>query len=125
MEDASCMNTFGDGQDFSYSGREQQDSATLDRLGDVTIFIDYDKGLEKAIIGEGNERWASMLWELRQRMNQEHIHERIVSTRRFADAQIWQKAGKSMNWYIDRITTAWTPEELDKVNIKQLKREYK
>jgi len=123
--DASCMNTFGDGQDFSYSGREQQDSATLDRLGDVTIFIDYDKGLEKAIIGEGNERWASMLWELRQRMNKEHIHERIISTRRFADAQIWQKAGKSMNWYIDRITTSWTPEELDKVNIKQLKREYK
>jgi hypothetical protein len=66
-----------------------------------------------------------MLWELRQRMNKEHIHERIISTRRFADAQIWQKAGKSMNWYIDRITTSWTPEELDKVNIKQLKREYK
>ena len=123
--DASCMNTFGDGQDFTYSGRGQQDSATLDRLGDTTIFIDYDPSLEKALIGKQDKKWADMLWELRKRMNTEHLEERILSTRRFADAQIWAEAGKTRPWFIDRITVAWTREELDKVNINEIKRNYR
>ena len=123
--DASCMNTFGDGQDFTYSGRGQQDSATLDRLGDTTIFIDYDPSLEKALIGKQDQKWADMLWELRKRMNDEHLDERILSTRRFADAQVWAEAGKTRKWFIDRITVAWTREELDKVNINEIKRDYR
>lgn len=123
--DASCMNTFGDGQDFTYSGRGQQDSATLDRLGDTTIFIDYDPSLEKALIGKQDQKWADMLWELRKRMNDEHLDERILSTRRFADAQVWAEAGKSRDWFLDRITVAWTKEELDKVNINEIKRNYR
>jgi hypothetical protein len=123
--DASCMNTFGDGQDFTYSGRGQQDSATLDRLGDTTIFIDYDPSLEKALIGKQDQKWADMLWELRKRMNIEHLDERILSTRRFADAQVWAEAGKSRDWFLDRITVAWTKEELDKVNINEIKRNYR
>ena len=122
--DASCMNTFGDGQDFTYSGRGQQDSATLDRLGDTTIFVDYDKGLELALIGEEDKKWADMLWELRENAQKEHLHERIISTRRFADAQIWAKAGKSRRWYLDRITVAWTDEEKDKVALNSLKQSY-
>ena len=123
--DASCMNTFGDGQDFTYSGRGQQDSATLDRLGDTTIFIDYDPSLEKALIGKQDQKWADMLWELRKRMNDEHLDERILSTRRFADAQVWAEAGKTRKWFLDRITVSWTREELDKVNINEIKRDYK
>jgi len=123
--DASCMNTFGDGQDFTYSGRGQQDSATLDRLGDTTIFIDYDPSLEKALIGEQDKKWGEMLWKLRAKMNEEHLEERILSTRRFADAQVWAEAGKSRSWYLDRITVAWTEEELSKVNIDKIKSEYK
>ncbi len=123
--DASCMNTFGDGQDFTYSGRGQQDSATLDRLGDTTIFIDYDPSLEKALLGNQDRKWGDMLWKLRQNMNDEHLSERIISTRRFADAQIWAEAGKTRGWYLDRITVAWTEEELDKVNIKRIKSDYK
>ena len=122
--DASCMNTFGDGQDFTYSGRGQQDSATLDRLGDTTIFVDYDKGLELALIGEEDKRWADMLWNLRANAQKEHLHERIISTRRFADAQIWAKAGKSREWFLDRITVAWTDEEKDKVALEGLKQSY-
>ena len=121
--DATIMNTFGDGQDFTYSGRGQQDSATLDRLGDVTIFIDYDKGLEKKLAND--DKWANMLWELRKRMNKEHIHERIISSRRFHDANVWNQAGKSTKWYLERITTSWTVEELDKINFRGLVNEYK
>ena len=58
-------------------------------------------------------------------MNDEHLSERIISTRRFADAQIWAEAGKTRGWYLDRITVAWTEEELDKVNIKRIKSDYK
>ena len=66
-----------------------------------------------------------MLWELRKRMNKEHLDERILSTRRFADAQVWAEAGKSRDWFLDRITVAWTKEELDKVNINEIKRNYR
>lgn len=121
--DATIMNTFGDGQDFSYAGRGQQDSATLDRLGDVTIFIDYDKGLEKKLAND--DKWSAMLWELRNRMNREHIHERIISTRRFYDANVWNQAGKTPEWFLKRITTSWTAEELDKINFGGLLNEYK
>jgi hypothetical protein len=34
-------------------------------------------------------------------------------------------AGKSIAQLLDIITTGWTQEELDKVKIKELKREYK
>jgi hypothetical protein len=43
---SECANTWGDGMDFSYSGRMQQDGAKLDRFGDVQIFVDYDKNIE-------------------------------------------------------------------------------
>ena len=115
---AGCANTYCDGADFSYSGRNQLDRATLDRFGDVVIEVDYDKALERALVGEYSDT-ATMLWSLRRNVDNERI-ERIVSTRRFKDAHVWRKLGKSNEWIIKRMTTSWTSEELDKVNYKRI-----
>lgn len=44
------VNTFGSGADRQYVGRNQLDSATLDRF--FTIYTEYDEGLEASLIGE-------------------------------------------------------------------------
>lgn len=44
------VNTFGSGADRQYVGRNQLDSATLDRF--FTIYMEYDEGLEASLIGE-------------------------------------------------------------------------
>ena len=93
---SECANTWGDGMDFSYSGRMQQDGAKLDRFGDVQIFVDYDKNLERMLVGDYLD-WASMLWDLRSSI---------------------KKAS------LDRITTSWTSEELGKVELEVMKENY-
>ena len=121
---AEVSNTWGDGMDFSYSGRMQQDGAKLDRFGDVKIWVDYDKNLEKELIGVYVD-WAEMLWELRKRLTLNNLDRRFISTRRFYDAHIWAKVGKSRNWFLERITTDYTKEELTKIDFVGLLRSYK
>lgn len=45
----ASANTFGNGQDRLYVGRNQLDAATLDRF--VTVEMNYDEKLEKALVG--------------------------------------------------------------------------
>ena len=120
---SECANTWGDGMDFSYSGRMQQDGAKLDRFGDVQIFVDYDKNLERMLVGDYRD-WASMLWDLRASIKKASLDRRYISTRRFADAHAWAKVGKDKPWFLDRITTSWTDEERGKVEIGVMKENY-
>jgi len=45
----AAANTYGHGQSRTYVGRNQLDAASLDRF--VTIMLDYDIGLEAAVLG--------------------------------------------------------------------------
>jgi len=45
----ACANTFGNGADRQYVGRQQLDTATLNRF--VKLFIDYDEQLDLAVAG--------------------------------------------------------------------------
>ena len=123
---AVASNTWGDGNDFDFAGRGQLDLATLDRLQAVKVYVDYDKNIERALAGEHHlsSTMSACLWSLRERCNKNHVR-RTISTRLFLDGQKWMLAGKSISFLLDIITTGWTKEELDKVNIKELKREYK
>ena len=120
---AVASNTWGDGNDFEFAGRGQLDLATLDRLQAVKVHVDYDKNIERALVGDF-QNTASMLWDLRSRCNAEHVR-RTISTRLFLDGQKWLLAQKSNGQFLDIITTGWTKEEKSKVNVSQLKREYK
>jgi cobaltochelatase CobS len=58
----ACMNTYGNGADRMYVGRNQLDAATLDRF----VFINwrYDETLERAIAG--NDSWVDRVQALRR-----------------------------------------------------------
>ena len=120
---AVASNTWGDGNDFNFAGRGQLDLATLDRLQAVKVYVDYDKNIERALAGDYTNM-ADCLWSLRDRCDKNHVR-RTISTRLFLDGQKWMLAGKNNSKLLDIITTGWTKEELDKVNIRELKREYK
>lgn len=120
---AEVANTWGDGMDFSYSGRMQQDGAKLDRFGDVKIWVDYDKNLERQLVGVYVD-WASMLWDLRAELKKASLDRRFVSTRRFYDAHVWAEAGKSKPWFLERICTDFTDEEKGKLNWDRMLRSY-
>jgi hypothetical protein len=120
---AVASNTWGDGNDFNFAGRGQLDLATLDRLQAVKVYVDYDKNIERALAGNYTNM-ADCLWSLRERCNKNHVR-RTISTRLFLDGQKWMLAGKSNSKLLDIITTGWTKEELDKVKIRELKKEYK
>lgn len=120
---AVCSNTWGDGTDFEFAGRGQLDLATLDRLQLQKVYVDYDKNIERALVGEFSEL-AQMFWNLRAKCDENHIN-RTISTRCFLDGQKWRLAGDSNSQILDTFTKNWTKEELDKVDIKSIKREYK
>ena len=123
---AVASNTWGDGNDFDFAGRGQLDLATLDRLHAVKVYVDYDKNIERALSGEHrlSSTMSACLWSLRERCNKNHVR-RTISTRLFLDGQKWMLAKKSNAQFLDNITTGWTKEEKSKVNVSQLKREYK
>lgn len=58
----AAANTFGNGADRVYVGRNQLDGATLDRF--VTLEMDYDPKLEKALAG--NDDWVSQVQKTRK-----------------------------------------------------------
>ena len=121
---AEIANTWGDGMDFSYSGRMQQDSAKMDRFGDVKIWVDYDRNLERDLVGVFID-WAEMLWDLRTRLIESNLDRRFVSTRRFYDANVWAEVGKPKSWFLNRITVDYTDEEKSKISLKEMVRSYK
>ena len=110
--------------DFSYSGRMQQDSAKLDRFGDVKIWVDYDRNLEQNLVGVFID-WAEMLWDLRKRLVSENLDRRYISSRRFYDANVWAEVGKSKSWFLERICIDYTKEERSKIGFNEMKRSYK
>jgi hypothetical protein len=57
-------NTWGNGADREYVGRNEMDAATLSRF--VTIPMDYDQALENTLAGQWTE-WRDLVWHVRSR----------------------------------------------------------
>ena len=76
-----ACNTYGNGADHRYVGREQLDLSTLDRFH--TISMDYDRDLEKALIGENHIliEWSA---NIRKAISRHELN-RIFSTRKLLD----------------------------------------
>lgn len=74
----AAMNTFGNGADRMYVGRQQLDAATLDRFVGASFFMDYDAALESQLCPE-----APILSAVHgvRRMARDRQLRRIVGTR--------------------------------------------
>lgn len=87
----ATANTFGNGADRVYIGRNELDAATLDRF--ATIDVDYDLNLER-IFGRGNQRWLDHVWRIRKIVNEKKIRH-VVSSRAIIMGAAALKAGLS------------------------------
>ena len=75
-----ACNTFGDGPDRMYVGRNPMDATTKDRF--VVIEMKYDRELERELVTAilGSADFAERMWRIRDNV-QEARMERVVSTR--------------------------------------------
>ncbi|AHJ10708.1 hypothetical protein P106B_25 [Rhizobium phage vB_RglS_P106B] len=73
----ATANTFGNGADRIYIGRNELDAASLDRF--ATVNVDYDLNLER-VFANGNVKWLEHVWEVRKKINEKRIRH-VASSR--------------------------------------------
>lgn len=73
----ATANTYGNGADRVYIGRNELDAASLDRFAMITV--DYDLTLEQIMSG-GNHRWLEHVWEIRKAVMEKQVRH-VVGTR--------------------------------------------
>jgi cobaltochelatase CobS len=131
-KDASIIaaaNTYGNGADMLYVGRNQLDAATLDRF--YVIVMDYDAALEAAIAGlpyQPGAKWEAAAaptaqelkdlgqWvlSLRAKVAAAKLR-RVVSTRTLQKAIAARQAGIPAEEVKRDLLAGWTRDELSKV----------
>lgn len=77
----AAANTFGNGADAMYVGRNQLDAATLDRFKVGIVTLDYSQDVESSLAPPELCAWA---WKVRERIEQQRLR-RIMSTRVIKD----------------------------------------
>ncbi|QWY83157.1 ATPase domain-containing protein [Rhizobium phage RHph_X2_24] len=89
----ATANTFGNGADRVYIGRNELDAASLDRF--ATVNVDYDLNLER-MFANGNVKWLEHVWETRKKVNDKNIRH-VVSSRAIAMGSAALAAGLQWN----------------------------
>lgn len=109
-----CMaaaNTWGNGADRQYVGRNQQDSAFTERF--VQIAMDYDEALEIALC-PGADDLVATLHGYRAKIMANKL-ERTLSTRFILRAYNWLQHGKTQAYVDEMLFAGWRSDEVRKV----------
>ena len=107
-----CANTFGNGADRQYVGRNQLDGATLDRFIAARLVFDYDGELERSSAREDLCSWAQ---GLRAKVIRTGLR-RIVSTRFIFDASdLIDSGAHTLDDSKRSLLLDWTDSELSAV----------
>jgi MoxR-like ATPase len=109
-----ACNTYGNGADRQYTGRNQLDASTLDRFVGATFTVDYDRDLEARLTGD--PALCARVWEIRKAVESNKLR-RIVGTRFLLSARRWTAAGDTAEAAIRKCLTGWTEQELSKVGM--------
>ena len=110
----AAANTFGNGANRMYVGRNQSDEATLDRFRIGQVVMDYDQDLEKSILADGD--LLRQLSNIRRAVNDCQLR-RVVSTRFIAKAATMRAAGWDSEKIIDQLVCGWTQDERMKAGL--------
>lgn len=113
-KDFVCMaaaNTWGNGADRQYVGRNQQDSAFTERF--VQIEMDYDAGLERSLC-PGATELVDRMHKYRERLVAARL-ERTISTRFIVRAFNWLQHGKDLDYVEKMLFAGWRADEIRKV----------
>lgn len=108
----ACANTFGNGADRQYVGRNQLDAATLDRFVAARLQFDYDTIFEKSVARPDVCRWAQ---KLRERVERAQLR-RVVSTRFILDASdLIDSKAATLDEVKRSLLLDWTDSELSSI----------
>jgi len=110
----AAANTFGNGANRLYVGRNQLDESTLDRFRIGQVVMDYDQDLEKSLLGDRD--LLNWLWNIRARAADCQLR-RVVSTRFIAKAATMNAAGWTSEKIIGQLVCGWTQDERSKVGV--------
>lgn len=113
-EDFVCVaaaNTWGNGADRQYVGRNQLDSAFVERF--VQIEMDYDRQLERALC-KGGDELVDRMHTYRDAVVANRL-ERTISTRLILRAYNWLQHGKNLEYIDELIFGGWRADEIRKV----------
>lgn len=115
----AAANTYGNGADRQYVGRNQLDAATVDRYRMGTVAVDYDRDLERQLIhslldhdmAEALLNWG---WGVRDRIAEARLR-RIMSTRVLVDAAKLLKVGEEFSEVVATYFEGWSSDEKARV----------
>ena len=110
----AAANTFGNGANRMYVGRNQLDESTLDRYRIGQVVMDYDRQLEESILGDTG--LLQRLWSIRRKAAECQLR-RVVSTRFIAKAATMRAAGWTSEKIIVQLVCGWTQDERSKVGV--------
>jgi len=110
----AAANTFGNGANRMYVGRNQLDESTLDRFRIGQVVMDYDKDLEKSLLDDTD--LLGRLWSIRRKAAECQLR-RVVSTRFIAKAATMKAAGWTSEKIIGQLVCGWTQDERSKVGV--------
>ena len=110
----AAANTFGNGANRMYVGRNQLDESTLDRFRIGQVVMDYDQELEKSILSDSD--LLARLWSIRLKAADCQLR-RVVSTRFMAKAATMQAAGWTSKKIIGQLVCGWTQDERSKAGV--------
>lgn len=94
----AAANTWGNGRDFQYVGRNALDAASLDRF--VSLQFDYDEGLEKALYP--NNEILEFVWDARKAAFRNQVRH-IFSTRTIKYCYEMDSAGFDLDTIIKSV----------------------
>ncbi len=109
-------NTYGQGADRVYAGRNQLDGAFLNRFAGCVLTVDYDRELETRLVS-GVKQAAQVLakaWHVRERVNALKLR-RIFGTRDLLAMARFVQGGWTVGKALDACLEGWTADERSKV----------
>lgn len=114
-----AANTYGTGATRQYVGRNQLDAATLDRFAASTVFVGYDRALEKkiaeGILGDKADTVLVPCWRVREAIER-HSLRRIMSSRTIFSLSKLAASGENVAEAMkDSYFAGWTSDELVRV----------
>ena len=104
-----AANTWGNGADMIYVGRNQLDGSTLDRF--YPVFMDYDRDIEAEYAPSNVCNWV---WSIREKASQARLR-RIISTRMIQKMGAAIDAGLSFSEVKSDLLNGWSKDELAKI----------
>jgi cobaltochelatase CobS len=109
----AAANTFGNGANGTYAGRERLDEAFLDRFRAGRHFVDYDTTFERVAVAPELLAWG---WAVRKRITELRM-QRVMSTRFLLDATKLLKAGATFDRVKNKFFLDWKSEDRQKVDV--------